>query len=265
MDLRGDQSMRKIIENIDITPKVDCKTCHGSGVMRGDPVPTPFGPGYTPGPEEWCHCVIGQLPDDDTDDTYNIILKFSAPNPEPAEEWQIIIGGNFLHVWKAGHGLGLVNATYENGMVCEIEFPNVYERKINHDKAIAEVMPRAHLISRAPAMLRLLEKAYPIVENEAENRECAPHDGKNPCPYWLEMRLLADEIRAEIDRAHGREVAEPELLNPDDTTSPETCPHGFGFVEYCPNCKRDGVIDDDYDYAADDRNFDAARERSTKR
>lgn len=80
------------------------------------------------------------------------------------------------------------------------------------------------------SMLALLEKALPIIENEAGLREFSmSQHGEDKCvtPYWSEMRDLANEISAEIDKAHGRSAPDPEL-----------CPHGFGFVEYCPDCEK---------------------------
>lgn len=57
------------------------------------------------------------------------------------------------------------------------------------------------------SMLSLLEKAYPIVEEEAERRNMAMQgDSDKSYPageYWTEMRELADEISAEIDKAKG--------------------------------------------------------------
>lgn len=58
----------------------------------------------------------------------------------------------------------------------------------------------AALIARAPSMLALLEKALPIIEEEAERRECVL-EPRNTNGYYREMRELASEIQAEIDRA----------------------------------------------------------------
>lgn len=165
------------------------------------------------------------------------------------EEWEIVIGGNFLQVWEAGRYDNMKYLSFENGKVAEVAFPNVYGEGdkfyLDHEKAIATVMPRALVIARAPAMLRLLEKALPIIEAEAKHRESVIQDPKFLAEisgeekiYYTEMREAHDEIMREIDRAHGREVVELPDDDPDD---------------------------DDYDYAADDRNFDAARERSWKK
>lgn len=67
----------------------------------------------------------------------------------------------------------------------------------------------SRLIARAPSMLTLLEKAWPIIEEEAERRAyemhlSAPASPKNE--FWTEMRELANEIQAEINKAHGREA-----------------------------------------------------------
>jgi hypothetical protein len=84
-------------------------------------------------------------------------------------------------------------------------------RRVNSDVLIARVFGArakaeafATLIARAPSMLILLEKAYPIIEEEAERREAAP-GGHFIGGYYTEMRELANEIQAEIDRARGKE------------------------------------------------------------
>jgi hypothetical protein len=66
------------------------------------------------------------------------------------------------------------------------------------------------LIKAAPSMLRLLEKALPIIEEEAERRNKAMQGDSDKSysagEYWTEMRELSHEIAVEIDRAYGREV-----------------------------------------------------------
>lgn len=79
-----------------------------------------------------------------------------------------------------------------------------------------------HDEKEVPSMLALLEKALPMIQCEASNREAT----LDYSLYSVELRNLANEIKTEIDKAYGREAPEPEL-----------CPHGFGFVEYCPDCK----------------------------
>lgn len=65
----------------------------------------------------------------------------------------------------------------------------------------------ARLIARSPSMLQLLEKAFPIIEEEAERREFAPRTSvADESSYRSEMRDLANEISAEIDRAYGRQM-----------------------------------------------------------
>ncbi len=63
------------------------------------------------------------------------------------------------------------------------------------------------LIKRAPSMLTLLEKALPIIEEEAERRERASWTDTEG-DYWSEMRELANEISAEIDKAKGKGVSD---------------------------------------------------------
>jgi hypothetical protein len=59
---------------IEITPTSDCKACHGGGLVRGDSVP--YGSTWANLPDDYCDCVIEQLPDDDND--YDITVKLSA-------------------------------------------------------------------------------------------------------------------------------------------------------------------------------------------
>jgi hypothetical protein len=70
-----------------------------------------------------------------------------------------------------------------------------------------EGVRRANLFCASESMLALLEKAYPIIEEEAERRSfsyCPEKDDDNP--YWIEMAELRDALSAEIDRAYGKEV-----------------------------------------------------------
>lgn len=94
-----------------------------------------------------------------------------------------------------------------------------------------EAVRRANLFCASPSMLALLEKALPIISQEAERREDwgERHDAVEH-QYATEMGNLRDAILAEINRAHG--------LDSRDIPNTETCPHGFGFVEYCPDCKK---------------------------
>ena len=62
------------------------------------------------------------------------------------------------------------------------------------------------IIRRAPSMLALLEKALPIIEEEAERRgSVSPDQSAKAYSYWSEMRELSHEIAVEIDKAYGRE------------------------------------------------------------
>lgn len=93
---------------------------------------------------------------------------------------------------------------------------------------IAESIPKQeyiNVISRSLAMLTLLEKALPLIEREAEQREQEIADIGDPS--WPNtMRDLANKISTEINRARGKDIPEPDV-----------CPHGFGFIEHCPDCK----------------------------
>lgn len=80
---------------------------------------------------------------------------------------------------------------------------------IRDQRSMEEIEANARLIARSPSMLALLEKALPIIEVEAERRDAAPgapfSDREG---YWREMRDLANEIAAEIDKARGKGVSD---------------------------------------------------------
>jgi hypothetical protein len=52
-------------QTIQVTPKPNCKQCKGWGLLPGDSVPMPFGSGFMRGPDEYCDCVLDQVPDYD--------------------------------------------------------------------------------------------------------------------------------------------------------------------------------------------------------
>lgn len=84
----------------------------------------------------------------------------------------------------------------------------VYFLKIRNED---DYDPVINLIRRSPSMLALLEKAWPIIEVEAMNREEGGmlRDGEPVMgKYFTEMRELANEISAEIDRARGKGVSD---------------------------------------------------------
>jgi hypothetical protein len=67
-----------------------------------------------------------------------------------------------------------------------------------------EAVRRANLFCASESMLALLEKALPIIENEAQLREASmKRHGEDQCttPYWTEMRQLANAIQTEIAKA----------------------------------------------------------------
>jgi hypothetical protein len=69
-----------------------------------------------------------------------------------------------------------------------------------------ETMANARLIARSPSMLALLEKAYPIIEEEAARRGIMEYAKDDAGDYFTEMRDLANEVQAEIKKARGKEV-----------------------------------------------------------
>lgn len=74
---------------------------------------------------------------------------------------------------------------------------------------IAESIPAqkyVNLIAAAPSMLALLEKALPIIEREAEQRQnWGERHNREGHSYATEMRELQDEIEALIAKAKGGE------------------------------------------------------------
>lgn len=56
------KNIKKEEEKMKITPKVDCKSCHGRGLVSGDWVD--YGSTKAQLPDEYCDCVIEQLPED---------------------------------------------------------------------------------------------------------------------------------------------------------------------------------------------------------
>jgi hypothetical protein len=112
--------------------------------------------------------------------------------------------------------------------------PNPKERGIAgivcHQIGNEEAERLAKLWVVADSMFALLEKALPIIEAEALNREegGSLRDGEPVMGwYFTEMRQLANTIQAEIAKAKGDTVIDAEL-----------CPHGYGFVEYCEDCNQ---------------------------
>lgn len=74
-------------------------------------------------------------------------------------------------------------------------------------KIRGEYEPVIRLIKQAPSMLALLEKALPIISQEAERREdWGERHNAESHQYATEMSHLRDEILAEIDKAYGREA-----------------------------------------------------------
>ena len=57
---------------ITITPRADCKICWSKGTVKGGSALVPFGSGSCSLPNEFCDCVIEQIPDDENE--YDITL-----------------------------------------------------------------------------------------------------------------------------------------------------------------------------------------------
>jgi hypothetical protein len=67
--------------NMIITPIHDCNACKGGGMLPGDSVP--YGSTTAQLPDDYCDCVIEQLPDDSED--YDIIIRL---DDKVAERWE---------------------------------------------------------------------------------------------------------------------------------------------------------------------------------
>ena len=203
---------------ITITPRADCKICWSKGTVRGCSVPMPFGSGSCSLPDEFCDCVIEQIPDDENE--YDITLTD-------------------VEIWKAGKCGGAVVS----------DTPNHHESKENlayyGGYLVAEsIGSKKHmrLIVAAPEMKRVLELALPIIAAEANVRDNAlSHKGENDQNiYWIEMRELANAITAALYFAQWGVKPESEDDHPKILAQREAnglCKHGYGFVEYCQDCK----------------------------
>lgn len=106
--------------------------------------------------------------------------------------------------WSKGKEAGTVvsdTSHYKHEMPDKIEYYGGY--------LIAKSIPSRfiNVIVEAMNMLTLLEKALPIIEEEAERRDAAPNKERIE-GYYSEMRDLADEISAEIDKAKGNGVSD---------------------------------------------------------
>jgi hypothetical protein len=98
---------------------------------------------------------------------------------------------NLIHEIQDGNGNAIVQWTGFDGL----------------DLPKKQVAANAHLIAAAPSMLALLEKALPIISQEAERREdWGERHNAELHQYATEMSDLRDAIIAEIDKAHGKEV-----------------------------------------------------------
>ncbi len=137
--------------------------------------------------------------------------------------------------WKAGNCGGTVVSDTPNvhNTDDDVEYYGGY--------LVAESIPvkrYIHLITAAPEMFRVLERALPIVVAEASQRDEA--NRKNLGGYWSEMRELANAITAALYFAQWGVKPEPQDDHPKILAQREAdglCEHGYGFVEYCPDCK----------------------------
>jgi len=218
---------------ITITPRADCKICWSKGTVKGGSVPVPFGSGSCSLPDEFCDCVIEQIPDNENE--YDITLA----HPD-GEQWEVIQGGNFLHVWLDGKGHGVTYAGYDEGMICKVTIPNYRIGGYSCDAAIKRAMPRAYKIAAAPEMFRILERALPIVAAEAQRRDEYVPSSLRDCdnPYYTEMRELANAITAALYFAQWGVKPEPPAEDYPETETDNVwivCPHNI-VITKCSEC-----------------------------
>jgi hypothetical protein len=174
---------------ITIRPRADCKICWSKGTVRGCSVPVPFGSGSCSLPDEFCDCVIEQIPDDENE--YDITLTD-------------------VEIWKAGNCGGTVVSAKPN------DFSNDDSLKYYGGYLIAESIPTqkyVNLIVAAPEMKRVLDLALPIITAEADERDqacCADDDSSEGIKnYRVEMRELANAITAALYFAQWGVKPEP--------------------------------------------------------
>jgi hypothetical protein len=67
--------------NITITPIQDCRACKGFGMLPGGSVP--YGSTTAQLPDDYCDCVIEQLPDDS--ENYDIVIRLDDKVVEQCE------------------------------------------------------------------------------------------------------------------------------------------------------------------------------------
>lgn len=187
--------------NINITPRLDCKTCWSKGIVKGSSVPVPFGSGSCSLPDEFCDCVIEQVPDGENE--YNIILKFTDGE-----------------IWKAGKCGGTIVSDTPNHYATDdsIKYYGGYlvAESIGYEKHM-------RLIIAAPEMFRVLERALPIVAAEAQMRDEAHADPRTVAApeYYTEMHELMNAITAALYLVRYGVIPEPPAddyqdENPDD-------------------------------------------------
>jgi len=192
---------------ITITPRADCKICWSKGTVKGGSVPVPFGSGSCSLPDEFCDCVIEQIPDDENE--YDITLTD-------------------VEIWKAGNCGGTVVSAKPN------DFSNDDSLKYYGGYLIAESIPTqkyVNLIVAAPEMLRALEANH---EWHLEYDDSGTYKGSE---------IYEKNISAINLARHGIKSSPVEKFDHDDEDdpfedlTPGLCPHGFELAEYCPDCK----------------------------
>lgn len=70
-------------EIITITPKADCKACKGFGMLPGDRVP--YGSTTAQLPDDYCDCVLEQIPEDDGNSDVELKLSDETIAKQEAE------------------------------------------------------------------------------------------------------------------------------------------------------------------------------------
>ena len=78
---------------VKITPRPDCKACHGMGTVAGDSVP--YGSTTARLPDDFCDCVVEQVAEDDDRDIEIELAPEVAASIERARDVEYVI--NYEH------------------------------------------------------------------------------------------------------------------------------------------------------------------------
>lgn len=81
------------------------------------------------------------------------------------EQWEMIVGGNYVEVWHKGKYENGSYAGFEEGAICRMTLPRI--GSTTTDKRIAQVIHRARAMAHAPKLLKAIELALIYLEDGA--------------------------------------------------------------------------------------------------